>query len=170
MRRLMLFRHAKAERSPPGGRDHTRVLDARGRADAVKLGAIMARHRLVPGRVIVSTAARTRETWALAAGVSASAPPVEYDEQLYDATPHTILQLVRATGPGVGTLLVVGHNPGLQELALMLVGVEEREQVEDFPTAALAVIDFELDAWSGLTPETGRLARFVTPDTLAATD
>ena len=63
MRRLLLLRHAKAERSQPGGRDHDRVLTQRGRADAKTLGAYLARHRLVPDRALVSTAARTRETW-----------------------------------------------------------------------------------------------------------
>ena len=67
MRRLLLLRHAKAERSQPGGRDHDRVLAERGRADAKKLGVYLARHAFVPDRAVVSTAARTRETWALLA-------------------------------------------------------------------------------------------------------
>ena len=74
MRRLLLLRHAKAERSQPGGRDHDRVLAARGRADAKKLGAYLARHAFVPDRALVSTSARTRETWAqVAAGVRRAA-------------------------------------------------------------------------------------------------
>jgi len=170
MRRLMLFRHAKAERLPPGGRDHERTLDARGRADALKLGATIVQLGLVPDRAIVSTAARTRETWALAAGVFASAPPVEYDERLYDATPGAILHLIQPADPATGTLLLVGHNPGMHELAAIMTSEADNDRLNDFPTAALAVIDFPLEAWSRLQPRSGRLVRFVTPQILAATD
>ena len=67
MRRLLLLRHAKAERSQPGGRDHDRILSKRGRNDAAAVGAYLVRHRLVPDRALVSTSARTRETWTLVA-------------------------------------------------------------------------------------------------------
>src|SRR5438552_1550600 len=99
MRRLMLFRHAKAERSLPGGRDHDRRLTARGRGDAPKLGAHMAAHGLRPDLVIVSTSARTRETWALAGRAFASPPAVTADERIYDAEPETILAVIRKTDP-----------------------------------------------------------------------
>jgi phosphohistidine phosphatase len=173
MRRLILFRHAKAERSHPGGGDHARVLDERGCEDAPRIGAYILSHRLIPDRVIVSTAARTRETWALAARTFPSAPPVDYDDRIYDATPQAILQVLRLASPDVATLLVVGHNPGLQELVSLLIATGDRaalEQFEDFPTAALAVIGFDAETWAGLSPHSGRLERFVTPKLIAATD
>ena len=175
MRRLLLVRHAKAERSPPGGRDHDRVLTERGRSDATKLGVFLARHGFVPDRTMVSTSARTRETWALLASAFARPPAVEFDERLYDATPQAILQTIKATGTEAATLLVIGHNPGLQELAAMLVAtgdVDARERLgEDFPTAALAAISFAADDWSAAHPHGGRLEHFVTPKWLAtATD
>src|SRR3954463_6361634 len=132
MRRLLLLRHAKAERSQPGGRDHDRVLAARGRADAKTLGAYLARHAFIPDRAVVSTSARTRETWTLLAAAMGKSPPVSFDERIYDATPEAILGAIRETGPNAGTLLVVGHNPGLQELAAMLVAsgdIEARERL-----------------------------------------
>jgi phosphohistidine phosphatase len=175
MRRLLLLRHAKAERSRPGERDHERALAARGRGDAPKLGAYMVRHAFMPDLVLVSTSARTRETWDLAATVFEDVPPVKYDERIYEAGPHAILKVVNETGPQVGTLLVVGHNPGIQELAMLLVAVSDSDALlrlrEEFPTASLALINFMVDDWSRLHPRTGRLEHFVTPKTLAvATD
>ena len=99
MRRLLLLRHAKAERLQPGGRDQDRVLAARGRVAAKTLGAYLARHAFIPDRAMVSTAARTRETWTLLAAAMGQAPPASFEERLYDASPETILQAVKATGP-----------------------------------------------------------------------
>jgi phosphohistidine phosphatase len=175
MRRLLLLRHAKTERLQPGGRDHDRVLAERGRSDAPNLGLYMTRHGLVPDRAIVSTAARTRETWDLVAAEFKNAPPVSFDDRLYDATPKAILAVVKEAKPELGTLLLVGHNPGMQELAAALTAsgnLEARQRLhEGFPTSGLAVIEFALEAWSRLHPQSGRLERFVTPRTLrAATD
>lgn len=175
MRRLLLLRHAKAERSQPGGRDHDRVLTERGRADARKLGGYLARHAFVPDRALVSTSVRTRETWALLAAAFDKTPPVSFEDGIYDATPQSIVQEIKSTGSDIGTLLVIGHNPGLQELAAMLVAsgdIDARERLgEDFPTAALAAISFAVQDWSGVHPHGGRLEHFLTPGWLAtATD
>src|SRR3954471_5950767 len=99
MRRLLLLRHAKAERLQPGGRDHDRALAERGRADARKLGAFLARHAFVPDRAVVSTAARTRETWQLLATAFEKAPPVTFDDRIYAGSPQVILQAIKDTGP-----------------------------------------------------------------------
>jgi phosphohistidine phosphatase len=172
MRRLLLLRHAKAERLQPGGHDPDRVLAARGRGDAKTLGTYLARHAFIPDRVMVSTAARTRKTWTLLAAAMGLAPPVSFEERLYDASPKTILQAIKATGPDAGTLMVIGHNPGLQELAAMLVAsgdLEARERLgRAFPTSALAVISFAAEDWNGVHPRGGRLEHFVTPGWLAA--
>src|SRR3954453_7412714 len=98
MRRLLLLRHAKAGRLQPGGRDHDRVLAERGRAEAKKLGLYLARHAFVPDRAVVSTAARTRETWALLATAFAKAPPTRFEERIYDATLQAILEMIKDTG------------------------------------------------------------------------
>jgi phosphohistidine phosphatase len=175
MRRLLLLRHAKAERLQPGGGDHDRVLTERGRADARKLGLYLARHAFAPDQAVVSTAVRTRETWALLATAFAKAPPVSFEEHIYNATPQGILQVIKGTGPETGTLLVIGHNPSLQELAAMLIAsgdIDARERLgEDFPTSALAAISFAAEDWSGVHSRGGRLEHFVTPKWLAtATD
>ena len=116
MRRLPFLRHAKAERSQPGGRDHDRVLSERGRADARKLGLYLARHAFIPDRAVVSTAARTRETWALLAPAIDKSAAADFDKRIYEASPQDILQVVQGSGAETRTLLVVGHNPSLQEL------------------------------------------------------
>ena len=135
----------------------------------------LARHAFVPDRAVVSTAARTRETWALLATAFGKAPPVSFEDRIYEATPQAILQVIKDTGPKTGTLLVIGHNPSLQELAAMLIAsgdIDARERLgEDFPTSALAAISFAAEDWSGVHPRGGRLEHFVTPDWLAtATD
>jgi len=175
MRRLLLLRHAKTERLQPGGQDHDRVLTDRGRADAKKLGAFLARHAFVPDRAVVSTAARTSETWTLLAAAFAKAPPVSLEDGIYNASPQAILQAIKSTAAEIGTLLVIGHNPGIQELAATLTAsgdIDARERLgEGFPTSALAAISFASQDWAGVHARGGRLEHFVTPKWLAkATD
>ena len=170
MRRLLLFRHAKAERSEPGMEDRARRLVERGRADAAMIGAYLATHALVPDRVMTSPSARTQETWKSAASSLRRAPAATIIDALYDATPHTIVEVIKKAEPTAATLLVVGHNPGLQAAALMLIAagdVNSRERLrEKMPTCGLAIIEFALDTWTELHSQSGRLERFVTPKTL----
>jgi phosphohistidine phosphatase len=170
MRRLLLLRHAKAERSEPGTKDQSRVLIDRGRKDAAKIGTYMAGHALVPDRVLLSPAARTQETWKYAATAFHPAPAAMSAERLYDATPHVILAVIKDAPVSAYTLLVIGHNPGLHELALMLIAagdIEARARLrEKLPTTGLVIIDFALDNWSKLHPQSGRLERFVSPRSL----
>jgi phosphohistidine phosphatase len=172
MRQLLLLRHAKAERSRPGERDRDRRLDDRGRGDAPRIGAYMSRHALRPDRAIVSTAARTRETWQLLAAGLTEIPPADFDDRVYDASPSALLQLIKETKPDVRTLLLIGHNPGLQELAALLIAtgdIETRQRLkEDFPTSGLAAIEFAHDGWGRLHPQAGRLSLFVDPRSIAA--
>jgi len=172
MRRLLLFRHAQAERADPGVRDFERILTDLGRKDAGRIGAYMAGHSLIPDRVAVSPAARTRATWQFAAGAFRPQPAATPADALYDATPDAILAVIKATPDIAHTLLVIGHNPGLHEVALTLIAsgdVEMRERLrEDLPTSGLVVVHFPIDDWSKLHPRSGRLERFVTPKTLQA--
>jgi len=172
MRRLLLLRHAKAERSQPGGHDRDRILAERGRADAAKIGAFLVRHRLTPDRALVSPAARTRETWELARAAFKKTVPVDFEPSLYEAEPDAILATIQTADPSAHTLLVIGHNPGLQQLAATLIAtgdVETRQRLlEDYPTSALAAMTFASDGWDGVHPHGGRLEHFVTPKWLEA--
>jgi phosphohistidine phosphatase len=174
MRRLLLLRHAKTERAEAGERDQDRKLTARGRADAAVIGAYLARHRLVPDIVLISPARRAVETWTLIADTLAKAPRAVSDARIYNADPPALVGLIReAQQPS--SLLVVGHNPGLHDLAVQLIAsgdVEARERInEKLPTSGLVVIDFPFDDWSRLQLNSGRLERFVSPRLIAeATD
>jgi phosphohistidine phosphatase len=171
MRRLMLLRHAKTERAAPGERDRDRKLMKRGRADAPAIGAYLAHHGLTPDLAVVSPAKRAEETWALVAGAFAKAPPMVRDERIYNATADALIGVIGATRKA-HTLMVVGHNPGLHDLAMQLIAsgnVEMREQLnEKLPTSGLVVIDLPVDDWSPLHPHAGRLERFVSPRLIAA--
>ena len=110
MLRLLLLRHAKAERSRPGEKDHERVLAERGHADAPKLGAYMVRHAFMPDQVVVSTSTRTRETWELAATAFENLPPVHFDGRVYEASAQAILNVIKETGPQVGRIVPCGQE------------------------------------------------------------
>ena len=171
MRRLMLLRHAKTERAEPGERDRDRKLTKRGQTDAPLIGAYMAHHSLVPDLALVSPATRAQETWNLLAPCFAKAPKAVSDESIYNASAEKLMSLVAATR-GPRTLLVVGHNPGLQDLAVQLIAsgdLEARERVsEKLPTTGLVVIDLAFDDWSRLHGRSGRLERFISPRLVAA--
>ncbi len=171
MRRLMLLRHAKTERAGPGEPDRERRLTKRGRADAPAIGAYMARHRLVPDLVLVSPATRAQETWKLAVGCFAKAPKAVSDERIYNAGADKLLLLLAETAQA-RSLLLVGHNPGVHDLAVLLIAsgdMAARERVsEKLPTSGLVVIDLALDDWSNLHPHAGRLERFVSPRSIVA--
>ena len=172
MLRLMLLRHAKSDWSSPGMPDTERPLSRRGEAAARLMGGYMARHALIPGRVLCSPAQRTRDTWAHVSSEWPDQVDAIFDEHLYTATPPAILSIIRAQDDAVRALLVIGHNPGLQETAELLIAsgdVELRERLrEKFPTTALAVIDFPADKWSRIHDRSGRLERYVTPRSIAA--
>jgi phosphohistidine phosphatase len=172
MRRLLLLRHAKAERSLPGAPDRDRSLIDRGRKDAARIGAYMATHHLVPDRVLMSPSLRTQETWKACAAALGREPGAIAVEKLYDATPHAIFAVIKDAPASAHTLMVIGHNPGLHELALMLIAsgdVDARERLrEKLPTSGLVIIDFAFDDWGRLHPQSGRLERFVSPKSLEA--
>jgi phosphohistidine phosphatase len=174
MRRLMLLRHAKTERAEPGQRDRDRKLTKRGRDDAAVIGTYMARHGLTPDLALVSPAKRAQETWALAAPAFAKAPRHVNEERIYNSTTEVLFKIIAETR-GAHSLLVVGHNPGLHDIAVQLIAsgdVDARERVaEKLPTAGLVVIDLAFDDWSRLHLHSGRLERYVTPRLIvAATD
>ena len=172
MRRLMLLRHAKSDWTAPAGRDHERPLNARGREAAPKMGAYMARHALVPDLVIASPAVRVSETLNLVLPAFDKQPKILNDKRLYEAEGDALLGVIKETPRTAHCVLMVGHNPGLAELAALLMAsgdVETRQRlIEKFPTTGLAVIDFPFDDWGKLHPKAGRLDRFVIPRALDA--
>jgi phosphohistidine phosphatase len=177
MRRLMLLRHAKTEADAPSGRDQDRRLDERGRKDAAELGAWIARHRPFPDFVQVSPAVRARQTWELAWEAMkerVAAPQVEFLPDLYGAEPGQMLEIIRtASVTDPKRLMVVGHNPGMHELALMLTGsgdaAASKALDDNLPTSGLAVFDFATEDWNEVAFRRGRLVLFVSPKLIKQT-
>ena len=175
MRRLMLLRHAKTETDAPSGRDQDRRLDDRGQKDAAEMGDWMATHPPVPETVLVSHAVRARQTWDIAFQAMKdriAAPEVEILPELYGADPAQILEIIRtATIPAnPRRLLLVGHNPGLHEAALMLMGSGDQASAkalaDNLPTAGLAILDFDVKDWGEVAYRRGKLVLFVSPKLL----
>jgi phosphohistidine phosphatase len=168
MRQLLLLRHAKAvpegDRAAPEGADHARPLDAPGIAAAVAMGRAIRTLGLAPDMVLVSPARRTMQTLD-ALEPWDEMPLVEPIGGLYLATAPQILAILHGVSETVRSLMVIGHNPGLHDLALLLAdgrGAAFPRLKAGFPTCALA--EFTLAAhWSGLAEGGGRLERFLSP-------
>ena len=161
---LVLMRHAKS--AWPDMPDHERPLARRGRRDAPAMGHWLRTAGYQPDLVLCSTARRARQTWKLARPALGADPPAVFDRRLYLASAEEILDLIRHTSPAVSTLLVVGHDPGIPELALVLAAaappmVPDRMRAK-FPTGAVAVFTCR-GAWEQFGPELTRLTCFVTP-------
>ncbi|MGQ7792635.1 SixA phosphatase family protein [Faunimonas sp. B44] len=166
----MLLRHAKSDR-PSGTADIDRPLSERGRRDAAAIGRVMAERGLQPETVICSPSARTRETLDLVLPRLAPVDDVRFVNELYEADEATLLALVKLEGKEAGALLVIGHNPSIEQAALALAGSSGPDADRDamagkYPTAALAVLDFD-GPWSDLRPGAAVLRAFIRPRDLA---
>ena len=166
MLRLMLLRHAKSAR-PAGVDDHERPLAERGRSASSSMGTYMAQAGLLPDLAIVSTARRAQETWELARSAF-DVEIAQHDERrIYEASASAILDVIKETGSGIRALLVVGHNPGFQELAVGLIGTARKSDLarlrRKFPTGGLVEIVFDAKGWAKASMGGGRLERFETP-------
>jgi len=177
MRRLMLLRHAKTENDAPSGRDQDRRLDNRGRHDATEIGGWIGRHPPFPDLVLVSHAVRAHQTWEIAWEAMKELvpePQVELIPELYGADVSQLLETVRdASSADPKRLMIVGHNPGMHELALALAGSGDsagrKALTDNLPTSGLAVFDFEIDDWADVAFRRGRLVLFVSPKLLKQT-
>jgi phosphohistidine phosphatase len=167
---LSLLRHAKSSWSDARLKDIERPLNKRGERDAPRMGDFMARKRLAPDLVLCSCAMRTRQTLELMLPRLKASPEVVYEEGLYLATPAAMLKRLREIAPTVRHTLLVGHNPGLQALALDLASegaeAELEALAEKMPTAGLAVIALDLASWAKVKRGAGRLKLFTAPKRL----
>jgi phosphohistidine phosphatase len=167
MRRLMLIRHAKAEwpTGSSGGDDYDRPLSPRGEVAAPLMGQYLKQHFLLPDLTLISTAVRAQSTF------EAIAPFLDGERinepRLYMAESETLMTLIKSTPLSVRTLLIVGHNPALGDVAVRCVGSGDRyafaRLTAGVPTASLTVLDFDIEDWQDIAYHQGRLDRFVTP-------
>lgn len=167
MRRIILFRHGKAE-AAHGGDDENRPLAPVGKGEASEAGQWMAAAGFEPDIVICSTALRARQTWKEAAAEFDPVPPLRYEPRIYDATVERLVEVLRELPSEVWTVLIVGHNPSLQGLVHELGAAGEPDVVErlaqGLPTAAVAVLEVEDRPWADLGDHEGWLFAVFTPD------
>ncbi|MGB8735223.1 MAG: histidine phosphatase family protein [Rhodomicrobium sp.] len=173
MKTVTLFRHAKSgDKDNPNIEDFDRPLSSRGLKAAPKMGAAMRDRKLKPDLILSSPSVRTRQTLSLAAPEAWDAPPeVSFEERLYDATPQTLFRALRELPDDVTHVMIVGHNPGLQELAvaLALPGSQAREEFKaKLPTASVVSFDFDTQHWAKLKPGTGELRLSISPNMLGS--
>ncbi len=170
MLRLFLIRHAKAE--PSVGRDdHARKLTHRGRADARRMAEALAARKMLPEILVHSGAARAKETAEIFA---AARRKIALQEQrgLYDASESRLFAEARALPDARERVGLVGHNPGLGELAVALAGAGPEAELSrlaaKYPTGAVAVLDFDVRRWADIAPRSATLALYLTPSELEA--
>ncbi len=167
MKRLYLLRHAKSDWADAGLADSERPLNPRGRKAARAMGRYMRREGLQPALVLCSTARRTRQTWDILAKDLKDEVRVEYAEALYLADPGQMLRRLGEVPDATPSLLLIGHNPGLQALALKLAVAGDktarRRMATKYPTSALAVFDIDVGGWDKLASGTAVLERFIAP-------
>jgi phosphohistidine phosphatase len=172
MKRLYLLRHAKALPAEPGAGDCARTLALSGMQDAAQMARWLRKNGYVPDLILCSASARTTQTAELLLQEMDS--EIEYRDTLYLAEPARILAAVRGTPAGAASVMVVGHNPGLEEAAALLarepVRRKERARLgvleEKFPTCALAILDFDIGRWRDVREAGGKLVDFVRPKDL----
>jgi phosphohistidine phosphatase len=161
--RLYLLRHAKSSWDDAGLADHDRPLAKRGRQATKAIARHVRERRIAPELVLCSTARRTRETLQRIAPALGT-PEVSYEDELYGASARELMERVREVPAGTGSAMLIGHNPGIGDLAAVLVG---RAVASKFPTAALATLEFEGD-WREAGPGRAELVEFVVPRDLEA--
>ena len=168
MRSLYLLRHAKSSWSDPTLPDRERPLSPRGRRDAKRIAEHLVEAGIMPDLVLCSSALRTRETLELIEPALGAGPPVRLEAELYGASAETLLGRLRAVPETVASVMLIGHNPGLQELALVLASTgAELERLETkFPTAALATLVLPTATWGRLSRADAALAAYVVPKQL----
>jgi phosphohistidine phosphatase len=169
-RTLWLLRHAKSSWEDPGLDDRERPLARRGVRAAALMRTYLEAEGIRPDLVLCSTALRTRETLAAVLSALGAEVVVRTEPSLYSFDAHQVLEVLRGVDRGTGSILLVGHNPAMQDLALSLASRGERlaELAAKFPTAALAEIRFATGTWSDLDEGSGELTRFVTPRELGS--
>ena len=169
MLRLILFRHAQADR-PVDLVDHERPLSLLGRKQARIMGEYIGAEQLIPDLVIVSSAMRTQESWAEACEAGKITAMKVVESRIYESSLDILLDTLKQHDEKHRTLMLVGHNPGLERLTTWLASTSTEKALaqlqQGFAVGGLAVIDIPAEAWSTLQAQSGHLERFETPDTV----
>lgn len=173
MKILGLFRHAKSDWQDPRARDFDRPLNARGRKGAAIMGKHVRDHGARWERMLSSPAIRCAETIEIACQAAGQPVAVQWDRRIYLASSVTLADLLREQAGDPASILMVGHNPGLEDLIFDLVPDDGssplRDVVEEkFPTASFAVLELDIDSWADLKDKCGKLVHLTRPRDLDA--
>ena len=161
MKRLFILRHAKSSWTDIDSADFDRPLNERGLDAAPFMGRYIAEKGHMPDAIVSSPAKRARETAELVKEHSGFEPEIGFDERIYEASPNTLREVVSELPDHADSAMIVGHNPGVEGFIRHLTG-----QVEPMPTAALAVIELDIDSWGKIDHLSGRVVSVIRPKEL----
>ena len=158
MKILFLLRHAKSSWDNASLADFDRPLNERGNNTAPFMGEVMTRREYTPSIVISSPANRAASTAKLVKESAGFNSDIRYDDRVYEASPNSLRQVASEIDDVLESAMLVGHNPGMEGFIRYLTG-----EIEAMPTAALAVIELNIDSWSEINADTGKLAELIRP-------
>lgn len=158
MKTLFIMRHAKSSWDNPDWSDFERPLNKRGLETAPFMGKVMNKNNFTPQIIVSSSAMRAKQTANLVRKSAGFNAEIFFDERIYEASPQRLLEVISNIEDEYDSAMIVGHNPGFENLVRVLTG-----KIEPMPTAALAVIDLEINAWKEINAETGNLRKLIRP-------
>jgi phosphohistidine phosphatase len=161
MKSLLLLRHAKSAKDNETLRDFDRPLNERGEDDARLIGGVLSKRRISPDAVISSPAKRARQTTELVLEATKLKTKARFDDRIYEADAHQLLRVISEIEPSARIAILIGHNPGFEDLLAALTGKYQR-----LPTASLARIDLPVTNWTNIGAGKGRLKWIVSPKDL----
>lgn len=162
MKTLLLLRHAKSDWSEAGVPDIARTLNQRGEKAAPAMGGYARKKHIRPDLILCSPAERARQTAALLIEAARFIAELRFDERIYEANWSRLLEIVQQLDDTATTVLLVGHNPGMEDLLLNLTGVNRH-----MATAAFARIELSVESWNEAAPGCGQLDWLVKPKDLS---
>lgn len=167
MKQIFLLRHAKSDWSDPFLADHDRPLNKRGRSAAHNIGKYLKLKNIQPDLITCSSAVRTQETLACFQEKAELTSHIKYDSILYGASADQILAVIQCQPPEVSSLMIIGHNPGIEDIALNLTGTDPSNQLPNIydkvPTGSLITYEFGVNSWAHISLKSGTLTSFVRP-------
>lgn len=158
MKTLFVLRHAKSSWDNINLSDFERPLNKRGLKTAPQMGEMMYRKNFQPNVIISSPAKRAKQTAILVKESAQISGKIHYDERIYEASPYRLLQIISDFDEKADSVMLVGHNPGLENLLKILTG-----EIQAMPTAALAIIDLNIEKWNEISQKCGKLRVLIRP-------
>lgn len=161
MKTLQIMRHAKSSWDNPNLADFDRPLNSRGLRDAPFMGNVIYKNDFIPDLIVSSPAKRAKQTAVLVKEIAEIKPPIKFIDQIYEASPNTLLKIVAELSDKDDSVLLIGHNPGLEGFIKLLTG-----EYHQLPTATLVKLNLSIEKWSEITPDCGTVEVVLRPKDL----